>query len=485
MSDPIVIVHNFIDGQFTDGEQAYIDSFDPSTGSVWAKIPDSGASEVDRAVKAAVTAQKQWASTPVLKRVALIHKIADLLEKRLEEFAQAESRDQGKPVWLARAVDIPRAVHNFRSFASSLNHHLEKSNYMDTANAINYTTRSPVGVAALISPWNLPLYLLTFKIAPAIALGNTVVCKPSEFTSVTAWMLCKVLQDAELPPGVINMVFGTGAKVGHSLTVHPDTQLISFTGSGPTAERIKATAAPFCKKLSLELGGKNAAVIFADTNLDKCIQTTIRSSFLNQGEICLCTSRIFVQRPIFQEFVTKFVEAMRKLKIGDPKEDSSWMGALISKEHLEKVKGYATLAKDEGHTIFTAEEPLALPSANQNGYFFPPTCIVDVPDSSRLMQEEIFGPITCVVPFDKEAEVIERANNVQYGLCATVWSSDVNTIHRVSKQLQVGTVWANCWLVRDLNMPFGGVKSSGIGREGLQESLDFFTEVKTVCLQLD
>jgi acyl-CoA reductase-like NAD-dependent aldehyde dehydrogenase len=305
-------------------------------------------------------------------------------------------------------------------------------------------------------------------------------------TSVTAWMLCRILTEAGLPDGVVNMVFGTGPKVGSILVSHPQTQLISFTGSTATAERIRLASAPYCKKLSLELGGKNAAVIFDDTDVDKCISTTIRSSFLNQGEICLCTSRLFVQRGIFDSFIDKFVQATRNIKVGDPTQNSSWMGALISKEHKEKVLSFIKLAQDEGLKICCGEsvDSLTLDAANQQGYFVQPTVIVNPTDSSRLMQEEIFGPVVCIVPFTTETEVLERVNNSKYGLCATVWTSDVGKAHRVARKLQVGTVWVNCWLVRDLHMPFGGVKSSGIGREGVADSVDFYTEVKTVCVQI-
>jgi acyl-CoA reductase-like NAD-dependent aldehyde dehydrogenase len=481
----IICVQNYINGKFTESQE-FIDSYNPATGKIWARIPDSTEAEANLAVAAAQNALIGWAETTIEKRTKILLNVADLLEQRLDEFAEVESRDQGKPIWLAKTVDIPRAVYNFRCFATSVLHHVDTSTYLDAADSVNYTSRGPVGVAVLISPWNLPLYLLTFKIAPAIACGNTVVCKPSEMTSVTAWMLCRILTEAGLPDGVVNMVFGTGPKVGSILVSHPQTQLISFTGSTATAERIRLASAPYCKKLSLELGGKNAAVIFDDTDVDKCISTTIRSSFLNQGEICLCTSRLFVQRGIFDSFIDKFVQATRNIKVGDPTQNSSWMGALISKEHKEKVLSFIKLAQDEGLKICCGEsvDSLTLDAANQQGYFVQPTVIVNPTDSSRLMQEEIFGPVVCIVPFTTETEVLERVNNSKYGLCATVWTSDVGKAHRVARKLQVGTVWVNCWLVRDLHMPFGGVKSSGIGREGVADSVDFYTEVKTVCVQI-
>ncbi|XP_052780177.1 2-aminomuconic semialdehyde dehydrogenase-like [Mya arenaria] len=477
-------VQNFIDGKFV-GTEKYLDSFDPSTGEVWAKIPDSGQTDVDTAVKVAKSAFEKWASTPVAERSKIMMKIADLLESRLDEFAELESRDQGKPVWLAKSVDIPRAVYNLRFFATCALHDLNRSSHMQAVDAFNYTMKMPVGVAGLISPWNLPLYLLTFKLAPAMITGNTVVAKPSEMTSVTAWKLAEVFNHAGLPAGVVNFVFGTGPNAGDAIVKHPDVPVVSFTGGTVTAVKLRIAAAPYSKKLSLELGGKNPGIIFDDADLEKCIPTTIRSSFMNQGEICLCTSRLYVQRGIYQTFLDRFVAEAKKLVVGDPKSPDTFTGALISKEHLAKVKGYVTIARQEGATILCGEEPLNLPERNKTGYFMRPTVISDVGDSSRLVTEEIFGPVVCVLPFDTVQEVIERANAVKYGLAATVWSTNVNTLHTVSQKLHAGTVWANCWMVRDLNMPFGGMKESGTGRESAKDSIEFFTEEKTICVKLN
>ncbi|XP_073075740.1 2-aminomuconic semialdehyde dehydrogenase isoform X5 [Manis javanica] len=424
-------------------------------------------------------------------------------------------------------MDIPRAVQNFRFFASSILHHTSECTQMDPLGCLHYTVQAPVGIAGLISPWNLPLYLLTWKIAPAIAAGNTVIAKPSELTSVTAWMMCKLLERAGVPPGVVNIVFGTGPRAGEALASHPEVPLISFTGSQPTAERITQLSAPHCKKLSLELGGKNPAIIFEDADLEECVPTTVRSSFANQswpclflltvlspdhrethgrcsiheggcpqschcphasslqGEICLCTSRIFVQKSIYSEFLKKFVEATRMWKVGIPSDPSASMGALISKAHLEKVRSYIKKARTEGAQILCGEgvDKLNLPPRNQAGYFMLPTVITDIKDESCCMKEEIFGPVTCVVPFDSEEEVIQRANSVKYGLAATVWSSNVGRVHRVAKKLQSGLVWTNCWLIRELNLPFGGMKSSGVGREGAKDSYRFFTEIKTITVK--
>lgn len=481
----LVYVQNYIYGEFQDSE-AYIDSFNPGTGHVWAKIPDTHEEAVNRAVYSAKSVFRHWSGLGHAKRANYLMKVAMLLEARLEEFAVAESRDQGKPVNLAKTMDIPRAVLNLRAFAESWTHLVETSASSLEIGAVNYSTRSPVGIAGLIAPWNLPLYLLTFKIAPALMAGNTVVVKPSEMTSVTAFMLAQLFHEAGVPRGVFNLVCGYGPSTGEVLVRHPDVRVISFTGSTAVGEKIAAIAAPMMKKLSLELGGKNAAILFEDTNLDKAIPTLIKGAFLNQGEICLCTSRIFVQNALYQEFVDKFVQAAKRLVVGDPSDPNSFMGALNSAGHLKKVKSYIHYAKEDGGQVLCGESvsTLNLPAHLARGYYCQPTVITGLADDARCMQEEIFGPVVCVVPFETEEEVVLRANNVRYGLCASVWSENVGRIHRVGAQLEVGTVWANCWLVRNLDMPFGGVKASGTGREGLRHSMETFTEEKTVCIKI-
>ncbi|XP_034018531.1 2-aminomuconic semialdehyde dehydrogenase [Thalassophryne amazonica] len=479
-----LVLENYIGGQFVPCSR-HVDSYDPSTGEVYCKVPDSGEDEVEAAVAAAKKAFPDWSAHSPAQRAQVLNKLADLIEAHLEEFAQAESRDQGKTTTLAREVDIPRSVYNLRFFASSALHYTTECSQMDHMGFLNYTIRCPVGVAGLISPWNFPLYLLTWKLAPAIAMGNTVVAKPSEMTSVTAWMMCELMQEAGVPPGVVNIVFGTGPRAGDALVGHPDVPLISFTGSTATGQRITERSAPYCKKLSLEMGGKNPAIVFADADLDQCISTTLCSSFNNQGEICLCTSRIYVERSIYSEFLTRFVAEAKKWKTGVPSDPSNSNGALISKEHLEKVRSFVALAKSEGGTVHCGEgvDKLDLPDVNAAGYFMPATVISGVSDSSRVMQEEIFGPITCVSPFDTEDEAVSRGNGVRYGLGATVWSRDVGKMHRVAKRLQAGMVWTNCWMVRDLNLPFGGMKHSGVGSEGRLDSYHFFTEVKTIGIK--
>ncbi|XP_071830126.1 2-aminomuconic semialdehyde dehydrogenase-like [Apostichopus japonicus] len=480
-------VQNFIGGEFIPAK-THLDSFNPATGEVWAKIPDSGKEEIDLAVKSAKQAFPSWSSLSPEVRGQHLHKIADILESRLDEFAEIESRDQGKPVGLAKKVDIPRAVQNLRFFATAIQHTLNDSTVQSKFGVFNYTTKNPIGVAGLISPWNLPLYLLTLKIGPCIAVGNTCICKPSEMTSVSAWMLCEVMKQAGLPPGVVNMVFGYGHKVGQSMVEHPEIPVISFTGGTATGKKIISSSAANFKKLSLELGGKNAAIIFDDADLEQCIPMAVRSSFTNQGEVCIATSRIFVQEKLYPRFLELFIEATRKLKVGPPTESTTDVGALISKEHLAKVKGYVDIAIEEGGRIECGErsqdEELSLPESHRNGYFMRPTVITNLKDTSRCMQEEIFGPVTCVVPFQTEEEVIERANGVQFGLCASVWTTDLGTAHRVAHKLEVGAVWTNCGLIRDLNMPFGGIKASGIGRESAKESLNFYTEDKTICIKM-
>ncbi|CAH1773940.1 unnamed protein product, partial [Owenia fusiformis] len=387
----LLTIQNFINGDFVPSKQ-HIDSYDPSTGKVYAKIPESSKEEVDAAAQAAKRAFPLWSLTEAKERCRIMIKIADILESRLAEFAAAESKDQGKTIATATIVDIPRAVHNMRFFATTILHDVNTSSTVDKLGIVNYTTREACGVAGLISPWNLPLYLLTFKIAPAIAWGNTVVAKPSEMTSVTSWMFAKVCKEAGLPDGVLNFTYGTGPVTGDAIVCHPDIHLISFTGSTLTAERIQSASSPFCKKLSLELGGKNPAVIFSDCDFKKAVATTVRSSFANQGEICLCTSRIFVENTIYQKFVEEFVKQAKEFKTGPPGDPSSRMGALISKEHLAKVRGFVHWAQENGGTIQCGLEELNLPDENKEGYFMAATVITDVADTSKVMQEEIFGP---------------------------------------------------------------------------------------------
>ena len=406
----MLVAENFINGQFK-ASKAYLDSYEPGNGQVWAQIPDSDPEDVDQAVQAAKTAFKSWKKLSVNQRAQYLIKAADLLESRLDEFAQAESRDQGKPVGLAKRMDIPRAVLNLKAFATGQCHLLETSNELVEAGVINYTKRSPVGVAGLIAPWNLPLYLLTFKIGPALMAGCTVVCKPSEMTTVTAWMLCKVFQEVGLPNGVLNLVCGLGSKAGQALVEHPDVKVISFTGSTKVGKHIAQVAGPMMKRLSLELGGKNPALVFKDARLDQAVPTLIRAAFLNQGEICLCTSRIYVQEEIYEEFLKEFVASAQKLRFGDPNDPEVFMGALNSKVHLDKVVYYAKLATEEGGTIQCGYglNSMDLDAKIKDGYYFPPTVVTGLTNDSRCMKEEIFGPIGNLTQFCQILTLEDRA----------------------------------------------------------------------------
>lgn len=470
---------NFIGGEFrAPASDTYFDDINPATADVIAQIPDSDERDIDDAVAAAKAAFPAWSRTPAAERSELLLKLADLIEKNLDELARCESIDNGKAISLARRLDIPRAVANFRFFATAILHQSSDAHLTDSI-ALNYTLRQPLGVVGLISPWNLPLYLLSWKIAPAIAAGNTCVAKPSELTPLTANRLAELSIEAGIPPGVINIVHGYGNKAGRVLTCHDDVAAISFTGGTVTGAAVAANAAPRFKKLSLELGGKNPNLIFADADLDDAIATSIRSSFWNQGEICLCGSRIFVERSIHDEFVERFAAATKKLRIGDPLDDATDIGALISEAHLQKVMGYIDLARKEGGTIVTGGSRLDRP-----GYFVEPTIATGLGCDCRVLQEEIFGPVVTVTPFDNEEEAVRFANSTRYGLSATVWTRDLSRAHRVAGSLDAGTIWINCWLLRDLRVPFGGMKESGVGREGGFDSLEFFTEAKNVCVKI-
>ncbi len=448
----------------------------------YSQVPDSEARDVEAAVAAAEKAFASWSKTPAAERSQIILRIVDLIERDLEKLARAESIDTGKPLTLARTLDIPRAASNFRFFATAILH-TENEAHVTDGLAFNYTLRQPRGICGLISPWNLPLYLLSWKIAPAIACGNTAVAKPSELTPMTAFLLCEICREAGLPAGVLNIVHGTGPKVGQAITAHPKIGTISFTGGTLTGRRVAETCAPMFKKVSLELGGKNPNIIFADADLEAALNGSLRSSFANQGQVCLCGSRVFVERPIYQDFVQRFVEKAGRLKLGDPLETTTDQGAIVSQTQLEKVKFYVELAQQEGGTIALGGHAPAPPNERcADGYFFPPTIITDLPVGCRTNREEIFGPVISVTPFDREDEVVGYANDNEYGLAASVWTQNLNRAHRVAEQIQTGTVWVNCWLLRDLRVPFGGMKQSGVGREGGNEALHFFTEPKNICI---
>ncbi len=477
-------IKNYINGVLVEPMSGnYLDNYNPSTGKVYSLIPDSDEQDVELAVKAAQDAFPIWSALPTQKRSALLIRLSELIEKNLEKFAVAESVDNGKPVWLARTVDIPRAVDNFHFYATAALHQSTETHSMGDV-ALNYTLRTPIGIAGCISPWNLPLYLFSWKIAPALASGNCVVAKPSEITPMTAYLLSELAIEAGIPAGVLNIVHGLGTKVGSAIVAHPKIQAISFTGGTKTGEHIARVAAPMFKKLSLELGGKNPNIIFADCDFEKAVKTTVRSSFANQGEICLCGSRIFIERPLYDKFKLAFLEEVKKLKVGDPSDDKNWLGAIVSKPHMEKILSYIELAQKEGGKILHGGNRVQLEGEFAEGYFIAPTIIEGLPHDCRTNQEEIFGPVVTLQPFDTEEEVLSYANSTNYGLAASVWTQHLTKAHHVAAKLHSGIVWINCWLLRDLRTPFGGVKSSGVGREGGFEALNFFTEEKNVCIKL-
>jgi aminomuconate-semialdehyde/2-hydroxymuconate-6-semialdehyde dehydrogenase len=478
-----VQIQNFIDGQLVAPVGGgYLDNIEPATGKPYSQVAESDRRDVDRAVAAAEKAFVGWSRTPASERSRVLLRIADLIERDLEKLARAESIDTGKPLSLARGLDIPRAASNFRFFATAILHTESEAHTTDGV-AFNYTLRQPRGIAGLISPWNLPLYLLSWKIAPAIACGNTAVAKPSELTPMTAYLLCEICREAGLPNGVLNIVHGTGPNVGAPITAHPKISTISFTGGTVTGRKVAETCAPLFKKVSLELGGKNPNIIFADADQEAAIAGSLRSSFANQGQVCLCGSRVFVERPAYDEFVNRFIEKASKLKVGDPLDEKTDQGAIVSNTQLEKVKFYVDLAQKEGGKIaLGGGSPGTINDRCSGGYFFSPTIITELPVSCRTNREEIFGPIVTITPFDSEDEVIGYANDVDYGLSSSVWTQNLGRAHRVAEQIHTGTVWVNCWLVRDLRVPFGGMKQSGVGREGGEEALRFFTESKNVCI---
>ena len=476
-------IQNYINGKFKNPKQdSWIDNFNPSNGEVYGQIPNSSQEDVELAYKSAKTAFSSWSKTTLDKRSRILIKIADLLEENLQRFAEAESKDNGKPLSLAKAVDIPRAASNFRFFGNAITQFASESHESIGQDAINYTLRQPIGVVGCISPWNLPLYLFTWKIAPAIAAGNCVVAKPSEVTPMTAYLLGEICNKAGLPKGVLNIVHGLGTSTGQAIIEHKDIKAISFTGGTSTGAHIARVAAPMFKKLSLELGGKNPNIIFADCDYDDMLNTTVRSSFANQGQICLCGSRIFVEASIYKKFKTDFVAKVKALKVGHPSDKATNIGALVSKPHLEKVKEYIEIAKTENGTILCGGNKVTV-KGFENGYYLEPTVIEIASNDCRVNQEEIFGPVVTIMPFETEAQVLEMANKVKYGLSATLWTNNLKRTMMLSNNLQAGIVWVNTWMMRDLRTPFGGVKASGVGREGGFEALRFFTETKNVCIK--
>ncbi len=476
-------IKNYINGKLLDPiSKKYLDNFCPSTGKVYSFIPDSDEHDVEIAYQAAQQAFDGWSNTPKEKRASYLIEISRLIEKNLDKLALAESIDNGKPLKLAKTIDIPRAADNFYFYGTGILHFDSLAHSMENS-AINYTLRQPIGVAGCISPWNLPLYLFSWKIAPALAAGCTVVAKPSEVTPMTAFLLSEICIDAGLPPGVLNIVHGLGKKVGEAIVSHPGIPLISFTGGTATGKTIASIAAPMFKKLSLELGGKNPNIIFADCDYEKMLSSTMRSSFSNQGQICLCGSRIFIERSIYEKFKLDFISKTKALLVGNPSDDKTNIGAIVSKEHQKKILSYIDLAKTEGGKIICGGNAKIIDGDFVGGYFIEPTIIEGLKYNCRSNQEEIFGPVVSITPFDSEEEALMMANSTIYGLAGIVWTENLTRAHRLANNLKAGIVWINCWLLRDLRTPFGGVKASGVGREGGFEGLDFYTESKNVCIK--
>ena len=481
----MIQLKNFINGEFLDPIQnEWLDNYNPSNGSIYGQTPNSSLKDVNLAYDAAKKAFVSWSQTSLENRSAILLKIARLIEDSLDRFAEAESKDNGKPITLAKSVDIPRAASNFRFFGHAITQFHSESHETKSEKTINYTLRHPLGVVGCISPWNLPLYLLTWKIAPALAAGNCVIAKPSEITPYTAFLLGEICNQAGLPKGVLNIVHGLGATTGQAIVEHPYIKAISFTGGTETGKIIARTAAPMFKKLSLELGGKNPNIIFADCDYEKMLTNTVKSSFSNQGQICLCGSRIFVEASLFEQFKTDFIERVSQLTVGHPSNESTQVGALVSKAHYEKVLAFIDAVDSNESKLLYGGQRVHV-KGYEDGYYLMPTIIQVDSNSCHLNQEEIFGPIVTIMPFSSDSEVLEMANDVKYGLSATVWTNSLKRSLFFSEHLECGIVWVNTWMQRDLRTPFGGVKSSGVGREGGFEALRFFTETKNICINYE
>ncbi len=474
---------NYVNGQLVPSvSQKTLDVYNPAKGEVYAQAPDSIAEDIENAVISASLAFPSWSKTSPEKRSEILLKIATLIDQKFDALSLAESIDNGKPIALSQNMDIPRAASNIRFFAKAITQFSSEAHEMVAEEAINYTLRQPIGVVACISPWNLPLYLFTWKIAPALAAGNTVVAKPSEVTPMTAYLFSEICIEAGLPPGVLNVIHGRGEMIGDNISNHPKIKAISFTGSTRVGRHIASIAAPLFKKLSLEMGGKNPTIVFADCNYEKMLASVVRSSFTNQGQICLCGSRIYIQKDIYAQFKKDFIEAAEAMSIGDPLDADTKIGAIVSKVHYDKILFHIDLAKEEGGRILTGGHPVSIAN-HENGWYIAPTIIENLDEHCRTNQEEIFGPVVTIAPFEDDAQVLALANSTQYGLACSLWTENIGRAHRMARDLNVGIVWINTWLMRDLRTPFGGMNHSGVGREGGNEALRFFTEAKNVCVK--
>jgi len=472
---------NYINGEFVKSESnEYIDVIEPATGETYGRVVDSNQNDVYKAIDAANNSFLEWSSLSIKKRAEYLKQIADAIENNIDEFAEYESRDTGKPEKLAKQMDIPRAISNFRFFAQ----HAQSFNFESKINndySSNSIIHSPLGVVGCISPWNLPLYLFTWKIAPALVAGNTVIAKPSEITPFTAFNLASICNKINLPKGVLNIIHGKGDVVGSAIIKHSDVKAISFTGGTETGKKIVNEAANSFKKLSLEMGGKNAAIIFDDCNYSEMLDTIVKSSFSNQGQICLCTSRLLIESTIYDKFKSELIDRVSRIKIGDPKDDNTEFGAISSKGHFDKILKYIEIAKNEGGKILSGGNSIKIKGRCENGYYINPTIIDSLDNTSIINQDEIFGPVVTLQSFDSEEDAINIANDSVYGLSATIWTENNDKADRISSKIEAGVIWINCWLLRDLRTPFGGMKESGMGREGGDYALDFFTETKNIC----
>ena len=483
-------IRQFIGSAYADsGSGKTFDQVAPATGQVVGQVHEASREDVDRAVQAARDALSgPWGRFSLEDRCQLLYRVADGINARFDEFLAAESEDTGKPYSLARHIDIPRGAANFKVFADTVRNVANKSFEMatpDGAGALNYSIHVPKGVIAVVCPWNLPLLLMTWKVGPALACGNTVVVKPSEETPATAALLGEVMNEAGVPAGVYNVVHGFGPdSAGAFLTEHPGVDAITFTGETGTGEAIMRAAASGVRDVSFELGGKNPGIVFSDCDLDKAVEGTLRSVFANCGQVCLGTERVFVQRPIFDEFVERLKAGAEALKMGHPTDEATQLGPLVSEIHRSKVRSYYDLAAEEGATVVTGGGVPDMPGELAGGSWVQPTIWTGLDDTARVVREEIFGPCCHVAPFDEEDEVIVRANDTRYGLAAALWTENVSRAHRVARQIDAGITWVNSWFLRDLRTPFGGMKQSGIGREGGEYSLEFYTETKNICIKL-
>ncbi len=478
----ITEIKNYIGGQLqAPHSDQYLDNVNPAVGQVYSSVPNSHAQDIQQAVASAQQAFPKWAGMSLNQRSTILRNVADLVDRDRDRLVAAETDDNGKPLRLARSVDIPRVAANIRFYAGIAEGFASESHAMPEG--INYTLRRPLGVVGIISPWNLPLYLLSWKIAPALAMGNCVIAKPSEVTPMTAFLFSELCIEAGLPPGVLNIVHGSGAKTGDAMLTNPGIKAISFTGGTKTGEHIARTVAPQFKKFSLELGGKNPNIIFDDCDYERTIRTSLLSSFANQGQICLCGSRILVQKTMYEKFVDDFVQRAQKMVVGDPHEQSSDLGAVVSQPHQQKILSCIETAKQEGGQLHCGGGPTVPEGRCANGYFVQPTVFTGLAADSQTNQQEIFGPVVSIQPFDDEDHAVELANGTNYGLSSSVWTNHLGRGHRMAERIESGVVWVNAWMVRDLRTPFGGMKSSGMGREGGQESLRFFTEPKNVFIK--